>query len=546
MSTINQNNLISVGAQLPEGHLAVRIGELVFPVGISVPTGIDTNDATATASQMLSGATAYVKGHKVTGNIDTISIVSDGSTVTVPKGYNPVEQTFEVGSSGGDISLPEVTVSADKLLSGVTAIKSDGSVVTGTIATVSLSRNGNTVSIDKGYTEGGSITVPASGSTETASYYACASADSESWLGYAGNLTDNVLSFPGDPVTLPYSGNAPTSGNMYLADATMKVVPNGKYIPIKFVSLAGGATSKPFAIELEADTRDIYNEVYYTLDAPGDFEYSDGIISGTMPSSAEPFTMTLLAETDGYISVAARIDVTPVTISSNAPFIHFPFSNSLDATTGQHLVPYGSSYEMPKLVTVQNRQCIQLGAEYDDYYEGYNYAAAKTFEYTGLTGSATMTVAFFARLEPPEQSDDGYYYSTPDCVCFGRNKSTGRLLRFSPLVRGETNEDEGIIEDSNLIASCDFWNFYAEADTGKANDYKFHHYAFVLSGKSMSIYFDGTLLKTQTISGTVALDNSPMFIGRGASNGYEQFYGHVSDVKVWDRALSVAEISALQ
>ena len=88
------------------------------------------------------------------------ALINKGATLTAGallEDFVDAVNNMQVG--GGSTEIPAVSVTADKLLSGVTAINSDGNVVTGNIPTVALTQDGYTVSIDKGYTEGGSVTI---------------------------------------------------------------------------------------------------------------------------------------------------------------------------------------------------------------------------------------------------------------------------------------------------------------------------------------------------------------------------------------------------
>jgi len=88
------------------------------------------------------------------------------------------------------------------------------------------------------------------------------------------------------------------------------------------------------------------------------------------------------------------------------------------------------------------------------------------------------------------------------------------------------------------------WNI-VNSGVSLSND-QWHHIVGTYNGNEARIYVNGTLENTQTVTGTMAnASGSPLGIGENLATGGRNLDGSIDELRLYDRALSDAEVQAL-
>lgn len=242
----------------------ITLGEMIDDINYVIG-GADTSDATAQASEILSGETAYISGGKVTGtmpNNGAISSTMDGintKSVTIPAGY----------TSGGAVSLDntidnEVDAQTDLIEQIKNTVNElpDASSIKPTLQTKSVtpSTSQQTVAPDFGYDGLKNVTVDAIPSEYIVTNDATAIA--------ADILNSKTAYVDGNKVTGTMANNGAISTSMDGINVKSVTIPQGY--------TSGGTVSLDNTIDNEVDTQtDLIAQITTALE-------------GKMAGSSEP------------------------------------------------------------------------------------------------------------------------------------------------------------------------------------------------------------------------------------------------------------------
>lgn len=272
-------------------------------------SGVDTSSATATASDILSGKTAFAKGLKVVGTITSKAAQTYTPTTndqTISNGvYLSGDQTIK-----GDLNLKAANIKNGVSIFGITGTYSGSSSTSPSLQTktVTPTKSTQTVTPDSSYDGLSKVTV-----NPIPSSYIIPSGT----LSITTNGTKDVSSYANVTVNVPSSGGTDTS------DATAKA----ENIESEYTAYVNGEKIEGSITTTSAIANILANSSLYSNEGTPSFYTSSGTSSTSMPARISiKFTNNTkqIIKSNGTITASAKAslfgDATPADVASGKTF----------------------------------------------------------------------------------------------------------------------------------------------------------------------------------------------------------------------------------
>lgn len=177
-----------------------------------------------------------------------------------------------------------------------------------------------------------------------------------------------------------------------------------------------------------------------------------------------------------------------------------------------------------------SKKCLVLNGNNDElHYENMQIAGGDSLQF-----SNAITVEMWVRPDEGCSRDSTLLFE-------GHSENTKGVLRL------QTHDYAGYRRPSGKILTT---NGVAEVWGGeRLLDGEWHHLAMTydaLAGiENVRLYVDGRLSAVTTSTGAIRFQDQPIYVGGGAGSVYNTFKGAVDEVRLWNRALSGAEVRVM-
>jgi hypothetical protein len=140
-----------------------------------------------------------------------------------------------------------------------------------------------------------------------------------------------------------------------------------------------------------------------------------------------------------------------------------------------------------------------------------------------------VTITMWAYIREYDYAIDGKYYAVLVCKANNEDAADYRIAITENSFALINNGKMGVVNSSKLIPSL-----------------KWVHLACTISNTAAKVFINGEKVGETTLTGTYGLEkNSPLTLGRDDAGGIEYFGGKLDDIRIYSRALSENDITAV-